>query len=148
MSSSFNQVTLIGNLTRDPELKTIKSGTSVCNASIAINERFKQGDEWKDRVHYFDLVVWGRTGEIMAEYCAKGAQVCVSGSLAQESWTDKDTQQKRSKVVVKVDKLVLIGSKSGGNNGSARSSGDEDHSYETPPSNQTSRRTDPAEVPF
>ncbi|MEM1225942.1 MAG: single-stranded DNA-binding protein [Planctomycetota bacterium] len=110
MASSFNQVTLVGNLTRDVELKYLSSGTAVADLSLAVNERRKHGSDWVDDVHYFDCTAFARTAEVAGEYLNKGSSVLVSGRLRQERW-EKDGQ-KRSKVSVTVDRLVMLGGKS------------------------------------
>lgn len=110
--ASFNQVTLVGNLTRDVELRTIASGTAVAEVSLAVNERIKRGDKWEDKVHFIDCVLWGRTAEIAAEYLAKGRPVLFSGSLQQDQW--EQDGQKRSKIKVKVSEMTMLGSPSGG----------------------------------
>lgn len=101
---------LIGNLTRDPVLAYLPSGTAVCDVSIAVNDRVKRGGEWQEEVSYFDLTLFGRTAEVAAEYTHKGSKVAVDGQLKQETWADKDTGAKRSKVKIIVDRLDLLGS--------------------------------------
>lgn len=107
--ASFNQVTLLGNLTRDVELRQIQSGTSVCDLGLAVNDRVKRGDQWIDEVSFFDVTCWGRTAEIANEYLRKGSPVLISGRLKQESW-EKDGE-KRYKVKVICDRLQLLGGK-------------------------------------
>jgi len=108
--ASFNNVILMGNLTRDVELRYTPSGTSVTDISLAVNERVKSGEQWVDEVSFFDVTLWGRLAEVAAEYLGKGKPVLISGKLKQESW-EKDGQ-KRSKVKVIASELKLIG---GGN---------------------------------
>jgi len=107
---SLNQVTLIGNCTRDPELKHLQSGTSVCEVGLAINEKYKQGTEWKEDTCFVDVSFFGRTAEVAAEYLAKGEPVCVVGKLKFSQW-EKDGQ-KRSKLSVIGDKMQLLGNRS------------------------------------
>lgn len=106
---SYNHCVLVGNLTRDPELKYIPSGTAVCNISLAINERYKVGDEWKEKAVFVECTAWGKTAEVANEYLVKGSPVLIDGRLDFQQW-EKDGQ-KRSKLLVMVNKLQLIGSK-------------------------------------
>src|SRR5512136_1385173 len=98
--NSFNKVILLGNLTRDPEVRYIPSGTAVASFAIAVNRRYKQGDETKDEVSYIDIVVFGKKDEACGQYLNKGDGILVDGRLQQRRWDDKDTGQKRSKVEV------------------------------------------------
>src|SRR3954447_16119527 len=88
MPSNINRVVLVGNLTRDPELRTTPSGTSVCKLRIAVNERTKdpQTGQWGDRANYFDVTVWGNQGESCTQYLAKGRPVAVDGRLQWREW--------------------------------------------------------------
>lgn len=87
--SSFNKTYLMGNLTRDPELKYTPQGTPVCRLGIAVNRKFKQGEAWKTDVQFFSVVVWGKSGENCREYLVKGRPVFVEGRLQNRSW-EKD----------------------------------------------------------
>ena len=97
---SFNKVILLGNLTRDPEVRYTPSGTAVASFAIAVNRKYKQGDETKDEVSYIDIVVFGKTAENCGQYLNKGDGILVDGRLQQRRWDDKETGQKRSKVEV------------------------------------------------
>jgi len=105
--SSFNKVILIGNLTRDPELKSFQSGGSVCNFTLAVNREWKnqQGDKQKE-VGFFDCKAFGKTGDLIAQYLEKGRPVLVEGRLTQETW-EKDGQ-KRSAVRVVVERTSFL----------------------------------------
>ena len=105
--ASFNHVILMGNLTRDVELRKTPQGTSVTDISLAVNDRVKSGEQWVDEVSFFDITLWGRLAEVAKEYLVKGNPVLISGKLKQESW-EKDGQ-KRSKVKVIASELKLIG---------------------------------------
>lgn len=121
--ASFNRVILIGNLTRDIDLRYIPSGTAVADIGLAVNDRRKgQNGEWIDEVSFVDITAWGRTAEIASEYCAKGSSVMVEGKLKQESWEDRTTGEKRYKMKVICERLVLLGSKSGGSQGGSQRS--------------------------
>jgi len=108
--ASFNRVVLLGNLTRDVELRMIGSGTAVCDLGLAVNDRFKNKvGEWVDEPTFVDVTLWGRTAEIASEYLSKGSQVLIEGRLKLETW-EKDGQ-KRSKLKVIGEKLQLLGQK-------------------------------------
>ena len=88
---SFNQVTLLGNLTRDPETKFINDSASVCNFAIACNERYTDRDgEQQERAMFVDCVAWNKTGEIIGEHFVKGQQILVNGKLQCDQWEDED----------------------------------------------------------
>lgn len=106
MASSFNRVVLLGNLTRDIELRD--AGLSIANFSLAVNDRRKVNGEYQECVDYIDITAFGRDAEIAAEYLSKGSPVMVEGKLRQEKWQDKDGNN-RSKLVVICDRLVLLG---------------------------------------
>jgi single-strand DNA-binding protein len=95
----FNKVILIGNLTRDPEIRYNPSGKAVATLSIAVNRRSRQGEEGKDDVSFFDVVVWEKQAETCGQYLSKGSGVLVEGRLQQRRWETEDGQ-KRSKVEV------------------------------------------------
>ena len=105
--SSFNRVVLMGHLTRDPELRFTAGKKAVCDVGIAVNDRYKKGDEWVETVDYFELTFWGRNAEVVNEYLAKGSPLLVEGKLKQETW-EKDGKR-QSKVKVNVDQLKMLG---------------------------------------
>ena len=108
MARSFNQVILMGNLTRDPELRQTPNGQNVCSFSLALNRSFKGGDgEWKEATDYIDIVAWGPLGERVAQYLTKGRPCLVNGRLQSSSW-EKDGQ-KRSKVEVVAQDVTFLG---------------------------------------
>jgi len=117
MSKSINQVILMGNLTRDPELRTTPSGQSVCSFSLAVNRSWQgQDGSQQDAVDYFDITAWGKLGELVNQYLAKGRKCLVQGRLSQRSWEQEG--QKRSKVeVVASDVTFLDGGGAGGEGG-------------------------------
>ena len=112
MSANFNRVILAGNLTRDIELRETPQGTPVTDASIAVNERRKQGDDWVDETSFVDLTLWGRTAENAAEYLSKGSSILVEGKLKQDSWQNENGE-KRTKLKVVVDRLQFLDSPKG-----------------------------------
>lgn len=106
----MNSCSFIGNLTRDPEMKFTTGGTAVCNFSIAMNRKYKTaGGEAREEVTYLDLVAWQKTAELVGEYLKKGRQVGVTCRVRQETWEDKETGAKRSKLVFDVNELTFIG---------------------------------------
>jgi single-strand DNA-binding protein len=119
MSKSINQVILMGNLTRDPELRTTPTGQSVCSFSLAVNRSWQgQDGQAQEAVDYFDVTAWGKLGELVNQYMAKGRKCLVQGRLSQRSWEQEG--QKRSKVeVVANDVTFLDGGGQGGDGGSA-----------------------------
>jgi single-strand DNA-binding protein len=122
---TVNSVTLSGNLTRDPELRSLPSGVAVCALRIASNERYKDGatGEWSDRPGYYDVSVWKGLGEWLANNLHKGDQIVVSGRLRWREWQDKDGNNRQS-VDISADSIVPVtrdgggGSSSGGFRGS------------------------------
>jgi single-strand DNA-binding protein len=122
-ASNINRVTVTGNLTRDPELRTIGStGNSVCSLRIAVNTRRKQGDQWVDKPNYFDVTVWGAQGQNCAQYLSKGRPVAIDGRLEWREWDAKDGT-KRQSVDIVADTVQFLGSR--GDNGSGGQSSDQ-----------------------
>lgn len=116
MARSFNQVILMGNLTRDPELKAIPSGQSVVSFSLALNRSYKDASgEWKEATDFVDVTAWGPLAERVAQYCQKGKQVLVNGRIQSRSWEQEG--QKRSKVEVLAQDVTFLGGGPGGNTG-------------------------------
>ncbi len=114
--ASLNRVFLIGNLTRDPELRYTPSGAGTCEFAIGVNRSWndKKTGEKKDEVAFLDIVAWGRTAELCAEYLKKGRSVFVEGRLTQDRWEDTKTGQKRSKIRVTAERIQFLGARSGG----------------------------------
>lgn len=111
--ASFNRVVLVGNLTRDVELRRTPQGTAVTDLGLAVNERVKRNDEWVDEANFFDITLWGRTAEVASEYLAKGSSVLIEGRLKYETWT-QDDGSKRSKVKVVGERMQMLGGRGGG----------------------------------
>jgi single-strand DNA-binding protein len=119
MAASLNKVFLMGNLTRDPELRYIPSGTAVANFTLAINRPYKDSSgEKKEEVSFIKIVVWGRMAEICGEYLTKGRPVLVEGRLKSRSWETEDGQ-KRSALDVVASNVQFLGSRSDRNGGGA-----------------------------
>lgn len=117
MARGINQVILMGRLTRDPETRTTPSGKTVTSFSLAVD---RQGAD--DQADFFDVVAWEKTGELVAQYLTKGRRALVQGRLRQDSWDDKETGKKRSKVEVIAFDVTFLDGPSGDNGGSAASS--------------------------
>lgn len=151
--ASYNRVILVGNLTRDPELRYIPSGTAVSDISLAVNDRVKKGDQWVDETTFVDITLWGRTAEVCNEYMSKGSSVLIEGRLKLESW-EKDGQ-KRSKLKVIADKMQMLGGKSpgggggGGGGGPHRQSSSQSGGYDSNDDYSSSPSMPPdSEIPF
>jgi single-strand DNA-binding protein len=120
-ATNINRVVLTGNLTRDPELRSTPSGTSVCSLRVACNTRRKDASgEWVDKPNYFDVTVWGRQGENAAQYLEKGRPIAVDGRLEWREWEDQNGN-KRQAVDIIADSVQFLGGRGegeGGGNGS------------------------------
>ena len=116
MARSFNQVILMGNLTRDPELRQTPNGQNVCSFSLALNRAYKGADgNWQEATDYVDIVAWGPLGERVAQYLKKGSQCLVNGRLQSRSW--EQDGQKRSKVEVVAQDVTFLGGRGGDGGG-------------------------------
>jgi len=121
MARSFNQVILMGNLTRDPELRTTPNGSSVCSFSLALNRSYKNAEGgWTEATDYVDVVAWGPLGERVAQYLTKGRPALVNGRLQSRNW--EQDGQKRSKVEVVAQDVTFLGGPGGaaGDDGGAK----------------------------
>jgi single-strand DNA-binding protein len=107
LMSSLNKVILLGNLTREPELRYLPSGTPVSTFGLAINRRYRQGEEWKEEVCFIDIVAFSRQAEIAGEYLSKGRMALIEGRLRWRTWESQDGQ-KRSKHEVVADMIHLM----------------------------------------
>jgi len=144
--ASYNRVILVGNLTRDPELRYIPSGTAVSEVTLAVNDRVKRNDQWTEETTFVDVTLWARTAEVANEYLSKGSPVLIEGRLKLDRW-EKDGQ-KHSKLRVVGEKMQMLGGKGGG--GSSRTGGS---SYEASPEYSPSAPASAAvppddEIPF
>ncbi|MEM9659864.1 MAG: single-stranded DNA-binding protein [Planctomycetota bacterium] len=134
--ASFNRVILVGNLTRDPELRYIPSGTAVTEIGLAVNDRVKRNDQWVDETTFVDVTLWARTAEVANEYLTKGSPVLIEGRLKLDTW-EKDGQ-KRSKLRVVADRMQMLGGRDGASRGGGRGGGYEDHDQAPPAARQPS----------
>ncbi len=106
--SSYNRVILMGNLTRDPEVRYASSGTAVVKLGLAVNRRVKRGDNWEDEASFFDAVIFGNRGEAVSKYFGKGDPILIEGELVQDRW-ENQSGEKRSKVEVHISNFSFVG---------------------------------------
>lgn len=140
MARSFNQVILMGNLTRDPELRTTPNGTNVCSFSLALNRSYKSADgDWQEATDFIDVVAWGNLGERVAQYLTKGRPALVNGRLQSRSW--EQDGQKRSKVEVVAQDVTFLG---GGGTGAGNT--DEPAASGDKSAKKSSKKADDEEV--
>ncbi|MCQ2571350.1 MAG: single-stranded DNA-binding protein [Candidatus Saccharibacteria bacterium] len=149
MARGFSKVIIVGNITRDPELRSTPSGTQVCSFSVAVNRNYRDGSgEQKENVSFFDCSAWGKSGEIIAQYAKKGSGILVSGRLEQRSWEDKEGQ-KRSRVEIVVEDFNFIGGVNGdgGSFGGSKSASSA-ASSDVAPDDISDDPIDLSEIPF
>lgn len=146
MAANLNQVMLAGTVTRDIELRNVgQSNTAVCDVSIAINDKHKNNaGEWVEDVTYVDVTCWGRTAEVASQYLVKGSNILVEGKIKIESWTDKQSGQKRSKTKVNCERLQMLGGKPAGAGGG----GERQQSRPAPQQQPAGMIVDDGDVPF
>ncbi|HZZ29315.1 MAG TPA: single-stranded DNA-binding protein [Pirellulales bacterium] len=114
--ASFNRVILVGNLTRDPELRYIPSGTAVTDVGLAVNDRRKNAQgEWVDETTFVDVTLWGRTAEVASEYLNKGSPVLIEGRLKLDTWEKEGKKQSKLRVVG--ERMQMLGAKGQGSGG-------------------------------
>ena len=119
--ASFNKVLLLGNLTRDPEVRYTPKGSAVCDLGIAVNRQYTlENGEKREEVTYVDVVLWSRLAEIAGEYLKKGRPIFIEGRLQMDSWEDKQSGRKRSKLRVIGETMQLLGGRPPGAAGGAR----------------------------
>ncbi|HUG92668.1 MAG TPA: single-stranded DNA-binding protein, partial [Planctomycetaceae bacterium] len=111
--ASYNRVILLGNLTRDPQVRYTPSGTAVADIGLAVNRTWfdKQTNTRKEDVTFVDVTLWGRTAEVAGEYLSKGRQVLIEGRLHLDTWQDKESGQNRSKLKVVAEQMTMVGSR-------------------------------------
>ena len=153
--ASFNKVILLGNLTRDPEVRYTPKGSAVCDLGLAVNRQYTlDSGEKREEVTYVDVVLWARLAEIAGEYLKKGRPVFIEGRLQLDTWDDKQSGQKRSKLRVIGETMQLLGSRPPGT-GAASESGEQDRkspptakSAAPPPKSGAAAEPDDDEIPF
>ena len=124
MAANFNKVILIGNLTRDVELRHTAGNQAVAKIGLATNRRWKTPDgETREETMFIDCEAWGKTAEFVSQYFAKGRPILIEGRLKLDQWEDKETKAKRSKHVVVVENATFVDSKPGGGGGGSSDEG-------------------------
>ena len=122
--ASYNKVMLMGNLTRDPEIRYTPKGSAVADLGLAVNRVYTtENNERREEVTYIDVVLWSRLAELAGQYLSKGRAVFIEGRLQMDSWEDKQTGQKRSKIRVVGETMQFIGDKRDGDEGGGGNSG-------------------------
>lgn len=116
MAAGINSVCVSGNLTKDPELRNLPTGTSICNMRLAVNAREKSNGEWQDRANYFNVTVWGAHGENCAKYLQRGSGIMVQGRLRWREW-DANDGSKRQDVEIVAENVVFMPRSDGGQGG-------------------------------
>jgi single-strand DNA-binding protein len=151
--ANFNKVYLIGNLTRDPELRVTPKGTAICQFGLAVNRQFKdEAGAVRDETTFVDIEAWGRQGETISKYCTKGRPLFVEGRLKFDQWEDKTSGQKRSRLKVVLEGFQFLGGR--GEGGAADGGSDQGFERNTPPARNTGRSETPSndgvdeDVPF
>ena len=147
--ASYNRVVLLGNCTRDPEVKYTPKGSAVADIGLAVNRTYTtDGGEKREEVTFVDVTMWGRQAEIAGEYLKKGRPLFVEGRLQLDTWDDKQTGQKRSKLRVVCENFQMLGSRDGGGEGGGgggRSSGGGSRPAKSAPAAEESADDD---IPF
>jgi single-strand DNA-binding protein len=152
--ASFNKVILVGNLTRDPEIRYTPKGSAVADIALAINRNYTlDTGEKREEVTYVDVVLWARLAEIAGEYLKKGRPVLIEGRLQMDSWDDKQSGQKRTKIRVVGETMQLLGSRPGasgstGGGDEESSSAPRSSSKSAPPPKAAPAEPDDDEIPF
>jgi single-strand DNA-binding protein len=150
--ANLNRVLLIGNLTRDPEVRYTPKGTAVADIGIAINRVYSGDDgERKEEVTFVDVTLWGRQAEVAQEYLKKGRQVFIEGRLQLDTWDDKQTGQKRSRLRVVAENMQMLGSRADSEAGPP-TAGTQRRTAAPPPQRQSPKDPDldaePDDIPF
>ena len=153
--ASYNKVFLLGNLTRDPEVRYTPKGSAVADLGIAVNRQYTlDTGEKREEVTFVDVTFWGRTAEVAGEYLKKGRSVFIEGRLQLDTWDDKQSGQKRSKLKVIGEMMQMLGGRPGGGGGEEGGSGEAPpHSAKPSASSKNAPKNAPAEpdddeIPF
>ena len=143
--ANLNKVLLLGNVTRDPEVRYTPKGSAVCDLGVAVNRAYTtDSGEKREEVTFVDVTLWGRTAEVASEYLKKGRPVFIEGRLQMDTWDDKQTGQKRTRLRVVADNMQLLG---GRPPGGAEPPGDS-RQTSAPPKKSPSSEPDEDEIPF
>ena len=127
--ANFNKVFLIGNLTRNPDLRGTPSGSSICELGIAVNRRFSANGQEKEEVLFIDVNVWGKLAEVCQRNLTKGSQVMIEGRLTMDQWQDRNSGEQRKKIIVTAENILFLSGGSGRSQNSEKSSGRVDPDY-------------------
>jgi single-strand DNA-binding protein len=152
--ASFNKVILLGNLTRDPEVRYTPKGSAVCDLGLAVNRQYTlDNGEKREEVTFVDVVLWARLAEIAGEYLKKGRPVFIEGRLQLDTWDDKTSGQKRSKLRVIGETMQLLGSRPSGSSGGGEAADEERPARSgakpsAPPKVAAPAEPDDDEIPF
>ncbi|MCU0308530.1 MAG: single-stranded DNA-binding protein [Thermoleophilia bacterium] len=120
MPADLNRVTLVGRLTRDPEMRHLPSGDPVMSIRLGVTSRQREGDQWTDRPNYFDVTLFGRRGEALQSYISRGSRIGVDGRLSWREWTTQDGQKRQSVEIIANDIFLLDGRGDSGGGGGDR----------------------------
>jgi single-strand DNA-binding protein len=157
MAKSVNKVILLGNVGKDPEIRSTPSGTIVASFGLATSDRFQdQQGNWQDRTEWHNLVAFKRTAEIVRDYVKKGTKLYIEGALRTNSWDDKQTGQKKYRTEIIVNDLSLLSGRdenSGGSGGYSRGASSSSNSYDQSPKSNDDELTQEtgisdADIPF
>ena len=154
--ASFNKVILLGNLTRDPEVRYTPKGSAVCDLGVAVNRVYTtDSGEKREEATFVDVTFWGRTAEVAGEYLKKGRPIFIEGRLQLDSWEDKQSGQKRSKLKVIGETMQLLGGRAAAGAGAAGDESEEDRQSRSsgkasspPPKSSAPPEPDDDEIPF
>jgi single-strand DNA-binding protein len=155
--ASYNKVLLLGNLTRDPEVRYTPKGSAVADLGIAVNRQYTlDTGEKREEVTFVDVTFWGRTAEVAGEYLKKGRSVFIEGRLQLDTWDDKQSGQKRSKLKVIGEMMQMLGGRPGAGGGGEEGGGEEPRSARAsgagarsaPAPKSSSPEPDDDEIPF
>ena len=147
--ASFNKVILLGNLTRDPEVRYTPKGSAVCDLGVAVNRQYTlDSGEKREEVTFVDVVLWSRLAEIAGEYLKKGRPVFIEGRLQMDSWDDKQTGQKRTKLRVIGETMQLLGRPPGAGGGEGDEARSSRGKTNPPPKAAEAAGPDDDEIPF
>ena len=143
--ANLNKVLLLGNVTRDPEVRYTPKGSAVCDLGIAVNRAYTtDSGEKREEVTFVDVTLWGRTAEVASEYLKKGRPIFIEGRLQMDTWDDKQTGQKRTRLRVVAENMQLLGSRPAGG---ADVTG-ETRQTSAPPKKSAAAEPDEDEIPF
>ncbi|HWB02027.1 MAG TPA: single-stranded DNA-binding protein [Verrucomicrobiales bacterium] len=131
--ASVNKVILIGNLTRDPEIRYTPKGMAVAEVGLAVNRKYRVENETREEVTFLDITFWGKQAEVVGQYMKKGKPIYIEGRLQLDTWDDKQTGQKRSKLRVVCEDFQFLGGKDSGGQGGGGGGGGYDEAPQSRP---------------